>query len=83
MPEWLEQNWYWVFGMIALVAWIAIRVRLRGGDESMWRRILYAAEPDMDPRGKPQAKLSRLGVVMVVAIVVVIAVMNFVLDLND
>lgn len=55
--------------------YVAVRVHLRGGDESLWRRVLYALQPNLDPRRKPRPKLTpRANVAIFVGLVIVLAV---------
>jgi len=44
MQTWLVQNWWWVTGVVLVAIVLAIRLRYRGGNESLWLRVLYAAD---------------------------------------
>src|SRR5262249_52901593 len=44
MQTWLVQNWWWVTGVVLVTIVFAIRLRYRGGNESLWLRVLYAAD---------------------------------------
>lgn len=82
MQAWIEQNWWWVFPVLGIAVYVIFRVRRRGGSEPLLLRIYYALEPESDPRRKP-AKISRLGVVMIVLIVVVITAANLFLGWDN
>jgi hypothetical protein len=84
MQEWLEQDWWWLLSLTGLVAWVTIRVRLRGGDEALWRRIIYALQPTLDPRRKQRSWFeSRAYAVCFLIVLFIIAAMVTLARFND
>ena len=84
MQEWFEESWWWLLPLISFVAWVAIRVRLRGGEEALWRRIIYALHPDIDPRRKRRSFWeSRTYAVCFLIVLFIIAAMMTLARFND
>jgi len=49
MLQWIREYWFVLFGGFALCVIVSQRMRRRGGDESLLRRIEYALFPHTDP----------------------------------
>jgi len=58
MSAWLAKYWYMVLALVATGALVAIRMRRRGGDESILRRFMFALVPYSDPAKSPQRQVS-------------------------
>ena len=58
MSAWLANYWYMVWAFLATGALVAFRMRRRGGDESILRRVMFALIPYSDPARSPQRQVS-------------------------
>ncbi len=58
MSSWLAHNWYMIWALVVTSAFVAYRMRKRGGEEPMLRRVIFALFPYSDPRRVPQQQLS-------------------------
>jgi hypothetical protein len=58
MDTWLVQYWWLIWGIAGSAAFIAYRVRRRGGDESLPRRLLHVLVPASDPDSEERKQLT-------------------------
>ena len=58
MYQWIAHYWWLVWAVAAVVALTILRMRWRGGNESIPRRIMYALFPYSDPTKLPLRQLS-------------------------
>ena len=59
----ISKYWWLIWAFVAAGALVAMRMRSRGGAESIPTRIFYALFPHADPEKSPQRQLSGLGAV--------------------
>jgi hypothetical protein len=79
MKTWFIQNWWLVWGIVGSAAYIGYRVRSRGGDESLPRRVLYALAPVLDPESEERKQLTPRAVFLfVVGLLILLLLMLFV-----
>ena len=72
MSAWLANYWYMVWAFVATGTLIAFRMRKRGGDESVRRRVMFALIPYSDPARSPQRQVSvRVAMFLGAAVLVV------------
>ena len=60
MSSWLVRYWYMVWALVVTGALVAYRMRKRGGDEPVLRRVMFALFPYSDPGKEPQQRVSVL-----------------------
>jgi hypothetical protein len=65
MSSWLANFWWMLWAFVAVAGLITYRIRRRGGDEPLLRRIEYALFPSTDPAYKPQRQLSALAIILI------------------
>ena len=70
VERWFAGNWWWLLPSVGLAALIVFRVRRRGGDEPLGRRIVYAVVPPLDPKSEARRQFTwRTILIWVVAII--------------
>jgi len=58
VTQWFMNYWWLVWALAVVGGLVAFRMRKRGGDESVLRRVMYALFPYSDPVNRPQRQLS-------------------------
>ena len=65
MAQWFTNYWWLVWALAAVSGLVAFRIRRRGGDEPVLRRVIYALFPYSDPANRPQRQLSARSAILV------------------
>ena len=58
MEDWFANNWWWVLPSVGMVSLVALKVRRRGGEETLPRRIFYSMFPVFDAKSETRRKLT-------------------------
>ena len=66
MAQWLTNYWWLVWALAVVSGLVAFRIRRRGGNEPVLRRVMYALFPYSDPVYRPQRQLSSRSAILVV-----------------
>jgi hypothetical protein len=56
MEAWFADNWWWMWSLVAVTAYIAYRMHRRGKVEPLPRRALYVLVPLLDPANKEKLR---------------------------
>jgi len=78
MAQWFTNYWWLVWALAAVSGLVAFRIRRRGGDEPVLRRVIYALFPNSDPGNRPQRRLSARSAVLVGGGLVLVMIVYFV-----
>jgi hypothetical protein len=74
MGEWVANNWWWMLPMGIFPVLVALRVRRRGGDEPLGRRVVYALFPLLDAESETRRQLTpRVFILWAVGMLIVLA----------
>jgi len=65
MGEWWAKYWWLLWALFVAVAIVTFRMRKRGGDESILRRIWLALFPDADPENPRRREVTTTQLVLV------------------
>ena len=58
MSGWLANHWWLAWAFVVVGGLVAVRMRRRGGDEPVLRRLMYALFPVSDPAIRKQRHVS-------------------------
>ena len=67
MVEWIARNGWVAWPIFVVLAVVVFRMRGRGGDEFLLRRILFALFPPADPCSAGRGAITPMAVFLVVA----------------
>jgi hypothetical protein len=81
MGTWISDNWWWVWSLVAGLAWVAYLVHRRGGDEPLPLRIVYVFVPLLDRqsevrRGMSPRTLATIAVAMIIFLIIFVVIDN-------
>lgn len=76
--ELLRQYWWLIWGLGASAGIVGYRLKRRGGDEPLLRRIVFVAKPSADPASREYDRRSPGRMVVLVAVgLAVVALFRF------
>lgn len=75
MIEWFAKYWWLLWALFVVVVIVVYRVRKRGGNEFLLRRIVFALFPHADPAGSYRREVTPVMITLIFGGLLVIALM--------
>ena len=82
MKEFISQYWWAVWGVLVTVTLVWYRVSKRGGNEPLFRKVLYSAFPETDPSNRHRRISSKVFIFAVVGILFAVVANILLIFLN-
>jgi hypothetical protein len=80
MATWLEMNWWWLLPIALSPLYVALKVHIRGGDETLPLRILYSLVPILDAKSSVRRKMSPLALALLAVGMLIFLVIFVLID---